>query len=54
MTAFLLQRYHQDRVQTFDPETMPANLFEVLGTVTDFLSNRDPEPNRLREVAGVQ
>lgn len=39
MTAFLLQRYHQDRVKTFDPETMPANLFEVLGSVTDFLSD---------------
>lgn len=39
VTAFLLQRYHQDRVQTFDPETMPANLFEVLGSVTDFLSD---------------
>ena len=38
MTAFLLQRYHQDRVQIFDPETMRANLFEVLGSVTDFLS----------------
>lgn len=39
VTAFLLQRYHQDRVQVFDPSTMPANLFEVLGSVTDFLSN---------------
>lgn len=39
VTAFLLQRYHQDRVQVFDPKTMPANLFEVLGSVTDFLSN---------------
>ncbi|MCC6497879.1 MAG: DUF1998 domain-containing protein [Propionibacteriaceae bacterium] len=38
VTAFLLQRYHQDRVQVFDPNTMPANLFEVLGAVTDFLS----------------
>lgn len=38
VTAFLLQRYHQDRVQVFDPDTMPANLFEVLGSVTDFLS----------------
>lgn len=38
VTAFLLQRYHQDRIQTFDPNTMPANLFEVLGSVTDFLS----------------
>jgi len=39
VTAFLLQRYHQDRVQHFDPNTMPANLFEVLGSVTDFLSD---------------
>lgn len=39
VTAFLLQRYHQDRVTTFDPLTMPANLFEVLGSVTDFLGN---------------
>lgn len=38
VTAFLLQRYHQDRVRIFDPETMPANLFEVLGSVTDFLT----------------
>lgn len=38
ITAFLLQRYHQDRVEVFDPNTMPANLFEVLGRVTDFLS----------------
>ncbi|MDL9947325.1 DUF1998 domain-containing protein [Gordonia sp. ABSL11-1] len=38
VTAFLLQRYHQDRIQVFDPATMPANLFEVLGSVADFLS----------------
>lgn len=38
VTAFLLQRYHQDRVQVFDSATMPANLFEVLGSVADFLS----------------
>lgn len=38
VTAFLLQRYHQDRVQVFDPNTMPANLFEVLGSVADFVS----------------
>jgi len=42
VTAFLLQRYHQDRVQVFDPNTMPANLFEVLGSVTDFLSESAP------------
>lgn len=39
VTAFLLQRYHQDRVHVFDPNTMTANLFEVLGSVTDFLSD---------------
>lgn len=39
LTAFLLQRYHQDRVRDFDPNTMPANLFEVLGSVADFLSD---------------
>lgn len=38
VTAFLLQRYHQDCVQVFDPKTMKANLFEVLGSVADFLS----------------
>ncbi len=42
VTAFLLQRYHQDRVQVFDPNSMPANLFEVLGSVTDFLSESAP------------
>lgn len=41
-TAFLLQRYHQDRVRIFDPESMPANLFEVLGSVRDFLSDASP------------
>ena len=39
VTAFLLQRYHEDRVKVFDPQTMPANLFEVLGSVADFLSD---------------
>lgn len=39
VAAFLLQRYHQERVQIFDPNTMRANLFEVLGTVADFLSD---------------
>lgn len=39
ITAFLLQRYHQDRVPHIDPTTMPANLFEVLGSVGDFLSD---------------
>lgn len=35
VTAYLLQRYHQDRLPTFDA-TMPPNLFAVLGTVADF------------------
>jgi len=35
VTAFLLQRYHQDRLPVFDPES-PANLFSVLGTVNAF------------------
>lgn len=39
ITAYLLQRYHQDRVPHVDPTTMPANLFEVLGSVGDFLSD---------------
>lgn len=39
VTAFLMQRYHQDRVKVFNPDTMPANLFEVLGSVVDFLSD---------------
>jgi ATP-dependent helicase YprA (DUF1998 family) len=39
VTAFLLQRYHQDRLPVIDPEKMPANLFEVLGTVAAFVSD---------------
>lgn len=39
VTAFLLQRYHQDRVAAIDPNAMPVNLFEVLGSVADFLSD---------------
>ena len=42
ITAFLLQCYHQDRVRTFDPDKMPANLFEVLGKVTAFASDSAP------------
>ena len=37
VTAYLLQRYHQDRLPDVDPE-MPHQLFEVLGTVGDFLN----------------
>jgi ATP-dependent helicase YprA (DUF1998 family) len=35
VTAYLLQRYHQDRLPTIDPEQQPQ-LFEVLGTVRGF------------------
>jgi ATP-dependent helicase YprA (DUF1998 family) len=35
--AFLLQRYHQDRILAFDPAANP-DLFSVLGTVSDFQS----------------
>jgi ATP-dependent helicase YprA (DUF1998 family) len=33
--AYLLQRYHEERIPYFDPAT-PANLFSVLGSVADF------------------
>jgi len=36
VTAYLLQRYHQDRLPDIEPEEQPQ-LFEVLGTVNDFL-----------------
>ena len=36
VTAYLLQRYHQDRLPTIDPEDQPQ-LFEVLGTVRAFV-----------------
>jgi ATP-dependent helicase YprA (DUF1998 family) len=35
VTAYLLQRYHQDRLPTIKPEEQP-HLFAVLGTVADF------------------
>ena len=35
VTAFLLQRYHTDRIQEIAPEDQPQ-LFAVLGTVDDF------------------
>jgi len=38
MTAFLLQRYHQDRLPSIEPEDQP-HLFAVLGTVRDFLTS---------------
>lgn len=36
VTAYLLQRYHQDRLPTIDAEEQPQ-LFEVLGTVAGFV-----------------
>lgn len=42
VTAYLLQRYHQDRLPQIDPENLPKNLFEVLGTVSDFLGETSP------------
>jgi ATP-dependent helicase YprA (DUF1998 family) len=39
ITAYLLQRYHQDRLPVFDPATQPSQLFEVLGTVREFVGN---------------
>ncbi|MCW3159468.1 DEAD/DEAH box helicase [Micropruina sonneratiae] len=40
--AYLLQRYHQDRLPVFDPHTQSSQLFEVLGTVPDFIGNSSP------------
>lgn len=39
ITAYLLQRYHQDRLPTIDPEQQPQ-LFEVLGTVRGFVGTK--------------
>lgn len=41
VTAYLLQRYHADRLPTIDPESQPQ-LFEVLGKVDDFLTEDAP------------
>ena len=41
VTAFLLQRYHQDRLPRISPELQPQ-LFEVLGTVRDFVGTESP------------
>ncbi|WP_461159126.1 hypothetical protein [Sphingobium sp. TomMM35A] len=38
--AYLLQRYHQDRIPGFDPDADP-NLFSVLGTVRGFQSGAE-------------
>lgn len=37
VTAYLLQRYHQDRLPMIDPEEQQSQLFEVLGTVKAFV-----------------
>lgn len=42
VVAYLLQRYHQDRLPTFDPVTQSSQLFEVLGTVQDFVGAQSP------------
>ena len=42
VVAYLLQRYHQDRLPTFDPDTQSSQLFEVLGTVQDFVGAESP------------
>jgi ATP-dependent helicase YprA (DUF1998 family) len=62
VTAFLFQRYHQARLPEIDPEDQPQ-LFEVLGTVDDFVGTTSPlnrrdfedwlrhtEPELVREV----
>lgn len=41
VTAYLLQRYHQDRLPDIDPDEQPQ-LFEVLGTVEDFTRRTSP------------
>lgn len=41
VTAYLLQRYHHDRLPTIDPEDQP-HLFEVLGTVDGFCGTDEP------------
>lgn len=39
--AYLLQCYHQDRLPQIDPDQQPQ-LFEVLGTVDDFIGTTSP------------
>jgi ATP-dependent helicase YprA (DUF1998 family) len=41
VTAYLFQRYHQDRLPDIDPEDQPQ-LFEVLGSVEDFIGTTSP------------
>ena len=45
VTAYLLQRYHQERLPEISPADQP-HLFAVLGTVVDF-KNRDKTLNRI-------
>lgn len=45
VTAFLVQRYHQERLPAFSPDAKP-DLFSVLGTVSDF---NDPTSTLNRE-----
>ncbi len=40
VTAYLLQRYHQDRLRESKPEKQTANLFEVLGKVVEFKNKK--------------
>lgn len=42
VTAFLLQGYHHARLPQIDPEEQSNQLFEVLGTVDQFLSSEAP------------
>ena len=41
VTAFLLQKYHQDRLPDISPDSQPQ-LFEVLGSVGDFVRSDTP------------
>ncbi|MEA2492176.1 MAG: hypothetical protein QOJ29_87 [Thermoleophilaceae bacterium] len=41
VTAYLFQRYHSERLPEIDPESQPQ-LFEVLGTVGDFMDDSSP------------
>jgi ATP-dependent helicase YprA (DUF1998 family) len=41
VTAYLLQRYHQDRLPDIEPDEQPQ-LFEVLGTVEQFVGTVSP------------
>jgi hypothetical protein len=41
VVAYLLQRYHQDRLPNIAPDAQPQ-LFEVLGTVNEFLGTTSP------------